>query len=427
MAALHRRLDAEAEVRARHRDVARGDHLLVQIEQVVGAEVVGVALPGAAEGVEPGASRPPAARGSSPAPRGSRRRRDRRPRRRRRRCARPRSGAGATAPRRRRRRSGRRAGGRPDRRRGRARTQPGRRAGRRWRPRRARRPRSRGLMSRMAATSARADGKSSASSASSASQRQRAGVRRVHRQRARDLIARRRRVVTVVERRPRQTNVRVGVVGIDLEHLAERGLGVGGVVLLEQQRPPVEVGAELLAVGAHGVAQDVVGVLPVLVEADSGGDRHQVGRLGPIDLAAVPVGVARVDERLPGGAVAGQLVEPHERVAQRQIVGVGGRCALEPVARLRVEAGRLLGARAENRLRDVVGSAPEARAAEPQRVLDSARRAGRAPCRATSGIAARRARAPGASPNASPNTSAAAAPFIARSLLYGHGTIQRTH
>ena len=154
---------------------------------------------------------------------------------------------------------------------------------------------------------------------------ERAGVRRVHRQRARELVARRRRVVAVVERGPRQPDVRVGVVGIDLEHLAERGLCIGGVVLLEQQRPPVEVGADLLAIGADGVAQDVVGVLPVLVEADRGGDRPQIGRLGPIDLPAVPVGVAGVDERLPGGAIAGRFVEAHERVAQRKIAGVRGR------------------------------------------------------------------------------------------------------
>ena len=238
-------------------------------------------------------------------------------------------------------------------------------------------------------------------------------MRRVHRQRPRELVARRRRVVTVVERGPREPDVRVGVVGIDLEHLAERGLCVGGVVLLEQQRPPVEVGADLLAIGADGVAQDVVGVLPVLVEADRGGDRPQIGRLGPIDLPAVPVDVAGVDERLPGGAIAGRFVEAHERVAQRKIAGVRGRRRLEPPPRLGIEPGRRFRARAQHRLDEITGRTRQVQVTEAERVLVAAGAQGRAPVRASSGIAGRRARAAGAAPNASPSASAHAAAFIA--------------
>ena len=46
--------NAKAQARAGDRGVAGGDHLLEQVQQVVGADVVGVALPGAAEGVEAG-------------------------------------------------------------------------------------------------------------------------------------------------------------------------------------------------------------------------------------------------------------------------------------------------------------------------------------------------------------------------------------
>ena len=44
---------------------------------------------------------------------------------------------------------------------------------------------------------------------------------------------------------------------------------------------------------------------------------------------AVPVGVADVDQRRQRGALADRLVEPHERVAQRQIVGVRPRRRLQ--------------------------------------------------------------------------------------------------
>jgi hypothetical protein len=171
-------------------------------------------------------------------------------------------------------------------------------------------------------------------------------VRRVDSQRARDLFQRGCAVVTVDDRHPRQTRVRIGVVPIQLEHVLQRGGRVGPVVLLEQHVAPVEVGCRAARIGADRVAQHVVRVLPVAIEPRGGRDRQQVGRLRARDGAGVPVGVADVDQRRQRVALADRFVEAHERVAQRQVVGVGGVRRLQPLARLGVQPEGYLGARA---------------------------------------------------------------------------------
>ena len=114
-------------------------------------------------------------------------------------------------------------------------------------------------------------------------QGERAGVRRVDGERPRDLVAGGGGVVAVDDGDARQPEVGVGVVGVELQNVAETGFGVGRVVLLEQHRAPVEVGGGGARLGAHGVAQDVVRVLPVAVEADGGRDREQVRGMGAVE------------------------------------------------------------------------------------------------------------------------------------------------
>src|SRR6185437_6358910 len=106
-----------------------------------------------------------------------------------------------------------------------------------------------------------------------------------------------------------------------------------------------------------------------LVEPDGGGDRDEVAGPGAIDVPAVPVGVAGVDQRLPGRAIAEELVEAHERVAQREVGGVRRRRGLQTAAGVRVTSQRLLGSRAEDRLRGRVRRLAQAEAAEAERVL----------------------------------------------------------
>ena len=201
---------------------------------------------------------------------------------------------------------------------------------------------------------------------------ERARVGGIDRQGPGDLVAGGGGVVAIDDGDPREAHVRVGVVGVELEHVAKAGLRVRRVVLLEQHGAPFEVGGRGAGIGAHGVAQDVVRVLPVAVEADRGSDREQVGGPGPVDAPAVPVRVARVDERRQRRALAGGLVFAHEGVAQREVVGVRGGGPFETPACLRVQAEGRLRRRGVEDGGEIVGRPRETRVGEAPGILETA-------------------------------------------------------
>ncbi|MGZ3405350.1 MAG: hypothetical protein ACXVAN_02830 [Polyangia bacterium] len=144
---------------------------------------------------------------------------------------------------------------------------------------------------------------------------ERGDVLGVDRQRRVDLALGARQIV-LLHLDPRVERVRVGVLGQHLEPELQRLLGVAGVVLLEEERGPLEVGVRAVlavGVGVDGVAEGVVGVLPAAEVARRLGDVEELLRLLLVDRARLEV----VVEAIPHGAFelapAGRAIDEPER------------------------------------------------------------------------------------------------------------------
>ena len=101
---------------------------------------------------------------------------------------------------------------------------------------------------------------------------------------------------------------------------------------------------------------------------------NQIGGAGARHLAAVPVGVAGVDERGQRRAIADGVVEAHQRVPDGEVVGARLGRRLEPLARFARTPERELGPHAQEEGGGIDGRAPAASAAgQSARLLVAAR------------------------------------------------------
>ena len=174
-------------------------------------------------------------------------------------------------------------------------------------------------------------------------------------------------VVAVGDGDARQADVGVGVVGVDLEHVLERRPRRRRRCASRSSTSP----QSRLAAVARGSARTASRrtslasfQLPSRRTAVAIAIRS-AGRVR-VDLAAVPVGVAGVDERGQRRAIADGVVEAHQRVADREVVGARVGRRLQPLARLgRAPERELRPARTARRVGGIDGRAPAASAAAP--------------------------------------------------------------